>query len=65
MASGKESILEKKKMRPGTKIHEDLLEEEEQRSINRQQRHTAGWEANVKRDAVFFIHEWDRFKGQN
>lgn len=39
----KESVLlEKRKMRPGTRIHKGFLEEEEQRNIGRQLTDTAG-----------------------
>lgn len=34
----KGSVLEKRKMRPGTRIHKGFLEEEEQRNISRQLR---------------------------
>lgn len=34
--TGKINILEKKKIRPDTKIHKGFLEEEEQRNISRQ-----------------------------
>lgn len=31
-----ENVLEKRKMRPGTRIHKGYLEEEEQRNVSRQ-----------------------------
>lgn len=37
-----ESVLKKRKMRPGTRIHKGFLEEEEQRNIGRQLTDTAG-----------------------